>query len=178
MFHTVPPEADVWFPGIKAPYRDGYGIRPALLRGQSRGSVRLRSSNPDDRPRIYYNALSEPEDMRRFREGFKRAWEVGQSSAMDPFRAELIAPDTPPEDDREIDAYLRRTAVTILHPSGTCKMGMGPASVVSPELKVNGIGSLRVVDGSVMPELVSAHTNAAILMIAAKAADMIDSVAG
>lgn len=172
LFHTVPPEADVWFPGIKPAYRDGYGIRPALLRAQSRGAVRLRSTNPNDRPRIIYNALSEPDDLRRFREGFRRAWEVGQSAEMTPFRGELVAPDGPLRSDAEIDAYLKATAVTILHPTGTCRMGE-TSSVVTPELKVRGVNSLRVVDGSVMPELVSAHPNAAILMLAAKAADLI-----
>lgn len=173
LFHTVPPEADVWFPGIKPPYKDGYGIRPVLLRARSCGEVQLRSADPKERPRIFYNALSDPEDLRRFREGFKRAWEVGQSKEMVPFRGELITPATPLRNDAEIDSYLRGTAVTILHPSGTCKMGDDESSVVSPELKVKGLDSLRVVDGSVMPELVSGHTNAAILMIGAKAADLI-----
>jgi choline dehydrogenase-like flavoprotein len=73
----------------------------------------------------------------------------------------------------EIDDFIRRTAITAHHPCGTCAMGMGPDSVTDPELRVRGVEQLRVVDASVMPDLVSAHINACVLMIAEKASDII-----
>jgi 4-pyridoxate dehydrogenase len=75
--------------------------------------------------------------------------------------------------DDEIDAWLKRTAITAHHPCGTCAMGIGPDTVTDPELKVRGVEHLRVVDASVMPDLVSAHINACVLMIAEKASDVI-----
>ncbi len=75
--------------------------------------------------------------------------------------------------DAEIDAFIRRTAITAHHPCGTCPMGTGPDSVLDPELKVRGIEGLRVVDASAMPDIVSAHINACVLMLAEKASDMI-----
>ena len=75
--------------------------------------------------------------------------------------------------DAEIDAYIRSTAITAHHPAGTCAMGIGPDSVLDPELRVRGVERLRVVDASAMPDLVSAHINACVLMMAEKAADLI-----
>jgi choline dehydrogenase-like flavoprotein len=75
--------------------------------------------------------------------------------------------------DAEIDAFLKSTAITAHHPAGTCAMGIGPDAVLDPQMKVRGMEGLRVVDASAMPDMVSAHINACVLMMAEKASDMI-----
>ncbi|MCC2098715.1 MAG: GMC family oxidoreductase N-terminal domain-containing protein [Hyphomicrobiales bacterium] len=173
MFHTVPPATRLWFPGIVSPYKDGYGIRPTLLHPHSRGEILLRSSDPQDHPRILFNFFSDPRDLPKLREGFRRAREVGEAAAMAPYREKEVSPGPDCRSDDEIDAYIRRTALTAHHPASTCKMGSDDSCVVDPECRVHGIENLRVVDASIMPDLVSAHLNAATIMIADKASDII-----
>ncbi len=173
LFRGAPANADTWFPGIRPAYRDGYAIRAAILHPESRGEVKLRSTNPLDPIRIFYNFLSAPNDIVNLREGFKKAREVAYHSALDRFRGEQVTPGPEVKTDAEIDQWIRNTAVTVEHPVATCPMGTGPESVLDPQLRVRGIDRLRVVDGSAMPDLVSAHTNACILMIGEKASDII-----
>jgi 4-pyridoxate dehydrogenase len=180
MFHTVPPEARLWFPGLIPSYPDGYGIRPTLLHPKSLGRVRLRSSDPKDPIRIFFNALSEPEDLRVLREGFKRAREIGMQKPLDPFRCNETSPGLEVRSDPEIDAFIRRTGANAYHSVGTCRMGSDERSVCDPQLRVRGIERLRICDASAMPDLVSAHINACVLMMAEKASDLVrgNSVAG
>jgi len=154
-------------------YVDGYGIRPTLLHPDSRGEILLRSSDPREAPRIAYNFFSAPNDLPRLREGFKRAREVAYQAPMAPYRGRETSPGDAVKTDTEIDAFIRRTAITAHHPCGTCAMGTTPDTVTDPELRVRGVEHLRVVDASVMPDLVSAHINACVLMIAEKASDLI-----
>ncbi len=173
MFRGAPAHADLWFPLIRPAYADGYGIRPTLLHPDSRGEILLRSTDPRDPPRIIYNFFSASNDLPRLREGFKRARDVAYRKPMDPYRGAEIAPGENVKADAEIDAWIRQTAITAHHPCGTCAMGIGPDSVLDPELRVRGVERLRVVDAAVMPDLISAHINACVLMIAEKASDMI-----
>lgn len=173
MFRGAPPEAHLWFPGVKAPYRDGYGIRPCLLHPDSRGEVLLRSADPRDPVRIHPNFFSAPGDLPKLREGFKIAREVAKKKSLDPYRGEEIAPGPGVQTDAEIDAWIRKAAATANHPSATCAMGTGPGTVLDPQMRVRGAERLRVVDASAMPDLVSAHINACVLMMAEKASDMI-----
>lgn len=173
MFRGLPSHAHMWFPGIKPMYVDGYGIRPTLLHPESRGAVTLRSANPQDAIRIAYNFFTAPNDLPNLREGFKRGRELGNQDAMTPFRGRETSPGDAVKTDEEIEAYIRRSASTAHHPCGTCAMGKGPDSVVDPELRVKGLEGLRVVDASVMPDLVSAHINACVMMIAERASDLI-----
>jgi len=173
MFPGSPPNAHLWFPGVKAAWRDAFGIRPAILHPDSRGDVTLRSTNPHDHVRIRFNPFSAPNDLPTLREGVKRAREIAMQKAMDPFRGEELAPGPSANTDAEIDAYIRRTTITVHHPACTCPIGIGPSAVLDPELKVRGIERLRVVDASAMPDLVTAHINACVLMMAEKAADLI-----
>ena len=173
MFRGAPADTHLWFPGIRPAYVDGYGIRPTLLHPDSRGEILLRSSDPRDPPRIAYNFFSVPNDLPRLREGFKRAREVAYQAPMDAYRGRETSPGDAVKTDAEIDAFIRRTAITAHHPCGTCAMGTTPDTVTDPELRVRGVERLRVVDASVMPDLVSAHINACVLMIAEKASDMI-----
>ena len=173
MFHTVPPQTHLWLPMLRPAYADGYGIRPTLLHPRSRGTIRLRSSDPRDPIKIAYNFFSDPDDLPRLREGFRRAREVGEQKAMDPYREMELAPGSNLRSNDEIDAYIRRTAMTAHHPAGTCRMGSDANAVLDSEMRVRGLEGLRVVDASAMPDLVGAHINACVLMMAEKAADII-----
>jgi len=173
MFRAVSPNAHLWFPGIRAPLRDAFAIRPTLLHPKSRGTVRLRSADPMDPPRISYQFFSEPSDMDVLYEAYLRAMDLAQSRTLDPFRGELTSPGTLPTTRAQAEDWLRNTAITAHHPAGTCAMGLDEDAVLDPEFRVRGVERLRVVDGSAMPDLVSAHINACILMMAEKAADLL-----
>ena len=173
MFRGLPAGAHLWFPGIRKPYLDGYGIRPTLLHPDSRGEILLRSADPLAPMRIIYNFFTAPNDLPTLREGVKRARDVAYRSPMDAFRGEELAPGPQVKTDDEIDAWVRRVSITAHHPAGTCPMGIGPDAVLDPDMRVRGIEALRVVDASVMPDLVSAHINACVIMLAEKASDII-----
>ena len=173
MFRGAPAETYLWFPLIRPAYTDGYGIRPTLLHPDSRGEILLRSTDPRTPPRLVFNFFSAPNDLPRLREGVKRARDVAYQKPMAPFRGVETSPGDGVKTDAEIDAFIRRTAITAHHPCGTCAMGIGPDAVTDPELRVRGVEGLRVVDASVMPDLVSAHINACVLMMAEKASDHI-----
>jgi 4-pyridoxate dehydrogenase len=173
MFRGAPPDPRLWFPLVKPPYADGFAIRPTLLHPDSRGEVYLRSADPLDPPKIIGNFLSTPGDLPRLREGFRRARDVARQKPLEPFRGIETGPGSEARSDADVDAWIRSTAITAHHPAGTCQMGIGPDSVLDPELRVRGIERLRVVDASAMPDMVSAHINACVLMMAEKAADLI-----
>jgi 4-pyridoxate dehydrogenase len=92
MFRGAPAKANPWFPGVRAPYIDGYGIRAALLHPKSRGELLLRSNDPRDPIRIFYNFLSDRADLANLREGFKRARDTGNQRPLDPFRGDEVSP--------------------------------------------------------------------------------------
>jgi choline dehydrogenase-like flavoprotein len=173
MFRGVAADAHLWFPLVRPPYLDTFGIRPTLLHPDSRGEVLLRSSDPRDAVRIHYNFFSAPNDLPTLREGVRRGREVAYQQAMESFRGAETSPGPAVKTDAEIDAWIRKTAITAHHPAGSCVMGQWPDSVVDPQLRVHGVEQLRVVDASVMPDMVSAHINAAVLMIAERASDLI-----
>ena len=173
MFHTVPPQTRLWLPIVRPAYQDAYAIRPTLLHPVSRGQVRLRSADPRDPVSIMYNFFSAPEDLPLLREGFRKAREVGEQPAMEPYRDAEVSPGPKVKNDAEIDAFIRRTALTAHHPAGTCRMGSDFDAALDPRLRVRGMEGLRVVDASAMPDLVSAHINACVLMMAEKASDII-----
>ena len=177
MFRGAPAKVKPWFPGLRPAYADGYGIRSALLHPASRGELRLRSQDPRDPIRIFYNFLSAPSDLETLREGFKRARDTGNQPALAKFRGNELSPGPKVTTDVDIDAWIRKSAQTVSHPCATCPMGDGDSSVLDPELKVRGVERLRVVDASAMPDLISAHSNACVMMIAEKAADMISGKA-
>ena len=173
IFRGAPPHAHLWFPGIKPAYLDGYGIRPTLLHPRSRGSVTLSSSNPNDPIRLRFNILSQPQDMEVLIAGFRLAMKLSYQTEMDLFRGSQVAPDPTISSDEDVSEWIRQTAITAHHPACTCPMGTSPGAVVDPELRVIGTEALRVIDASVMPDIVSAHINACVLMIAEKGADLI-----
>jgi choline dehydrogenase-like flavoprotein len=173
MFRGAPPHAHLWLPPFKSAYTDGFGVRPTLLRPESRGEVRLRSTDPQAKPQIRFNLLTAAGDISRLSEGFRRARQVAGETALDPYRGAETSPGVKVQSDGEIDAWIRKTSVTAHHPAGTCAMGNRDDCVVDPQLRVRGMLKLRVVDASAMPGPVSAHINATVMMIAEKAADLI-----
>jgi 4-pyridoxate dehydrogenase len=172
MLRSAPTYAKPYFPGATA-FEDVWGIDPVILHPRSRGTVRLSSTDPRARVRIQYNYFSDPADIAKMRQGFRLARELGHQSAFDAFRGPETSPGANVTSDADIDAHLRATSATVSHPVSTCRMGSDQNAVVDPELRVRGIESLRVVDASVFPDLVSAHTNAAVIMIAERASDLL-----
>ena len=174
IFRAAPPGARPWFPGWRAAWRDGFGCRPVLLRPESRGAIRLRSADPFAPVRILQNFLATDNDLRTLRAGFRLTREIAAAAPLDRFRGREVSPGPDVRSDAEIDAHARAVGITAHHPCGTCRMGAdGDGAVVDGELRVHGIAGLRVVDASVMPDLVGGNINAAVIMIAEKAADII-----
>lgn len=175
MFRCAPAHPRPWFPWLRPAPRDGFGIRPALLHPQSRGAVTLRSTDPFDRVHIRFNLLTEARDVDVLVDGVERALALAHAAPLDRFRGEMLTAQADLASRAAIEAWIRRTAVTVHHPAGTCRMGASDDStaVVDPKLRVRGVDRLRVVDASVMPDMVSAHINACVLMIAERAASLV-----
>jgi choline dehydrogenase len=140
---------------------------------RSTGTVALRSANPADPPLIRPNYLGHPDDTAVLVEGIRLVRAIARQRAFDPLRGEELDPGQRATSDGDIGAHLRRTATTIFHAAGTCRMGRGPDAVVNPRLEVNGVRGLRVADASVMPVIVNANTNATCVMIGEKASHLI-----
>ncbi len=140
---------------------------------ETTGRIELRSPKTDDPPRIFHELLASENDLRKLTIGCKIVREIFSAPAFDSFRMRERLPGEHVESDKDWADYLRKTAFLGYHPVGTCKMGVDDMSVVSPELKVNGVDGLRVADASVMPTPISGNTNAAVIMIGERAADLI-----
>jgi len=164
-----------YFKPFKAPFTDGFACRIVMLHPESRGRVTLTSSDPFAAPKIHQNFLSTEADWQVLRTGIKLAREIAAQPAMAPYVAREIAPGSDKTTDADIDAHIRKTSITVHHPIGTCKMGLDgdPLAVVDQQLRVRGVDGLRVIDASVMPDLPTGNINAAVVMIAEKAADAI-----
>ncbi|WP_225308260.1 GMC oxidoreductase [Hypericibacter terrae] len=143
------------------------------MRPRSRGHVRLASADPFAPPRILFNHLSDEEDRTEVRDGIRLTREVVAQAAFDGFRGTEIAPGAAVDSDSDLDAFARRKAETSHHPSCTCRMGVDDLSVVDEGGRVHGLEGLRVVDASIMPNVVSSNINAPTIMMAEKIADRI-----
>ncbi len=175
IFNAAPMTAHPYLWPFRHAYADAYACRAVVLRPDSRGKVELVSTDPRRPLRIRQNFLATDRDRQTLRAGLRMAAEVCRQAPMAPFLARQIGPGGGTEADADLDAHIRNDSITVHHPLGTCKMGVAsdPQAVVDPELRVLGIDGLRVVDGSVMPDLVGGNINAPIIMIAEKAADLI-----
>lgn len=159
--------------GLTAPADHGYCFGPVVINPSSRGRVMLRSPLPDSKPRVLCNFLTTDEDRRSMLAGMRIALEIAAQPAL---RAVERAPFSVPDGDSDSDllAFARRAGQSVYHPTSTCAMG----SVVDSELRVYGFDALRVVDASVMPSVTRANTNATVIMIAERAADLIQIGSG
>jgi len=146
-----------------------------MLRPESRGRVLLASADPRMLALIHQDFLATDKDRGTLRDGVRLFREVARTSALAPFIARELMPGSDVDSNAALDAYTSKTAITVHHPLGTCRMGPAtdPTAVVDPELRVIGTDGLRVIDASVMPDLVGGNINAAVVMIAEKAADLI-----
>jgi 4-pyridoxate dehydrogenase len=173
LFTAAPLAAWPYFAPFKKPFADGFATRIVAVQPESRGHVALASADPMAAPLIHQNFLASDRDWASLRAGVRVARTLAAQSSMAPFVAAEFFPGPNCQSDDEIDEHIRRTSITVHHPAGTCRMGSDAGSVVDPELRVRGLDGLRVVDASVMPDLVCGNINAAVLMIAEKASDLI-----
>lgn len=165
--------AQVWFPGVRKKVPDMLTSFNVVLRPGSRGFVKLRSSDPMDRPRIQFNLLQDPNDLALMRHAVRWTREFVRQADLADHVGEAVFPASSVQSDSELDAFIRQMVVTAQHPTSTCRMGNDADAVVDPELRVRGVNGLRVADASVMPTLIGGHTNAPSIMIGEKAADLI-----
>src|SRR5680860_132569 len=159
--------------GIHEPARRAVTIAPTLVNVQSKGTLRLRSADPTWHPEIDPAYFEDQSDLDAMVQGFKVVGEMVRAAPFVKFVDEPWMPASlNPSDDQIIDT-IRKLSQTLYHPVGTCAMGSGGDAVVDPELRVNGVEGLRVVDASVMPRVPRGNTNAPTIMIGEKAADLI-----
>jgi choline dehydrogenase-like flavoprotein len=155
------------------PRGHGFSWHVSLLQPKSRGRLTLKSKRPEEAPLLTSNFLDHPDDLAGIVRGFKEVRRIVAAPAMDAHRGAEIDPGPRVATDDQIAAFIRANLGTTYHPAGTCKMGIDPMAVVDPELRVRGLTGLRVIDASIMPQVISGNTNAPTIMIAEKGADMI-----
>ena len=172
-FHIQPLSADD--PTIEMHKFDAFTTSVLQLRPHSTGEILLKSSNIEDHPAIHPNYLSDPVDQNTIVEGIRIARRICRHSPVsDMIESEYApGPNLPDENYEGLLDWARQTSTTIYHPTGTCKMGQDSLAVVDEKLRVRGINALRIVDCSIMPQIVSGNTNGPAIMIGEKAADMI-----
>ena len=159
------------------PLGHGFAISIVGLYPKSRGRVTLASNDPRAAPLVDPQLFSHPDDVTTLLRGLKLGRQVSRAAAFARYRAVEVQPGAVVENDAALVDYMRRAAATVHHPCGSCRMGPDALSVVNEKLQVHGIEGLRVADASVFPQLVGGNTNAAVVMIAEKAADMIRGIA-
>jgi choline dehydrogenase len=163
----------MWAPPGYPNSSSGFTGVAILTHPQNIGNVSLRTRDPKDTPMIRQNFLQSQSDVQKLVEGIQIIRKLFHSSAFDEFRGREVAPGADVQSDAALEAYIRETCDSASHYAGTCKMGTEPMAVVDPELRVYGVEGLRVVDASIMPTIITGHTNAPTIAIGEKAADLI-----
>jgi choline dehydrogenase len=172
MFHFLP--IAIRYDGSAPEGDHGYQVHIGPMYSDSRGSVKIKSLDPNVHPQLRFNYLSTDQDRREWVEAVRVARHILNQSSFDQFSGGEISPGPEVSSDQQILEWVSRDAETALHPSCTCKMGIDDMSVVDPtSLKVHGVEGLRVVDASVMPYVTNANIFAPVMMVAEKAADLI-----
>jgi choline dehydrogenase len=170
-FHLIP------FTTVGHPYVldrfSAFTLSVCQLRPRSRGMLRLVSASPYERPSIQMNYLEESEDRRTMIDAVGVARRLAATSPLADLIDDEFVPGTSRKSPEDVLAFVRETATSVHHACGTCKMGTDQLAVVDGHLRVNGVTGLRIVDASIMPTLVSGNTNASVIMIAEKAADLL-----
>jgi choline dehydrogenase len=151
----------------------GFQAHVGPMRPTSRGHVRVRSAKPTDAPEIVFNYMGTEQDRKEMRAAIRLTREVFAQKAFDRFRGKELSPGPGVQTDSEIDAHIAASAETAYHPSCSCRMGTDDMAVVDGAARVHGVQSLRVVDASIMPQVVSGNLNVPTIMMAEKLADVI-----
>ncbi len=164
--------AEAGVPGVPRG-SSGITLNSYTVRPKARGTVRLRSANPADPPLIDPNFLGHPDDLRISVEGVRISREIFAQKSLRKHIRRLRFPDASVRSRQDLEGYARQYGRTSYHPTCTCKMGTDDLAVVDPACRVRGLEGLRICDSSIMPSLIGSNTNAATIMIAEKASDMI-----
>jgi choline dehydrogenase len=173
VFSTVANDASLWLRGLTRAPVHSYTSRVGTLYPRSRGWLKLRSADPTDTPRIFFNLFGEREDVADMIRALRIARELYHTEPHAGLIGEEMTPGADAKTDAELEQKIRELGHNRQHPLGTCKMGVGDDAVVDDQLRVRGIERLRVVDASVMPDEPGGNTNIPTMMIAEKASDMI-----
>jgi len=160
-------------PTFPLPIGHGYAISPVSLYPKSRGTITLASSDPHVAPAIDPALLSVEEDIQPLVRAIRLARRILAAPDYAHYHGVEMAPGAAVQSDAEIAQFIRASAYTVHHQVGTCRMGEHPEAVVDSQLRLRGVDGLRVVDASVMPRIIGGNTNAVVVMIAEKAADLI-----
>lgn len=173
-YHFLP--LAVRYDGRSASDSHSFQAHVGSLRSPSRGRVKLTSRDPSAHPSILFNYMSHDQDWREFRAAMRITREIMHQPALDPYRGRAISPSEDLVTDEQLDDYVRENSETAYHPSCTCAMGEHKDAVVNGEGLVHGIESLRVVDASIMPNIISGNLNATTIMMAEKIVDKMRGV--
>jgi len=170
-FHFAP--AFFYRHGLTGEKRTAFTLGACLVQPESRGTLRLRSNDPFAQPLVDPNYLAAERDRRALLAGVKLGRAIVSQAAFSPYRGNEFLPGEAAQTDEQLMQCIREYCETLYHPAGSCKMGVGPESVVDPRLRVHGLQGLRVADASIMPKIVGGNTNAAAILIGERAADFI-----
>ncbi|MDR8013151.1 choline dehydrogenase [Ectopseudomonas guguanensis] len=170
-FHFLP--VAINYNGSNAVNEHGFQAHVGSMRSPSRGRIQLKSKDPRQHPSILFNYMSHEQDWQEFRDAIRITREIMAQPALDPYRGREISPGIDCQSDAELDAFIREHAETAFHPSCSCKMGEDDMAVVDGQGRVHGLQGLRVVDASIMPEIITGNLNATTIMMAEKIADRI-----
>ena len=170
-FHFLP--VAINYNGSNAVNEHGFQAHVGSMRSPSRGRIQLKSKDPRQHPSILFNYMSHEQDWQEFRDAIRITREIMAQPALDPYRGREISPGIDCQSDAELDAFIREHAETAFHPSCSCKMGEDDMAVVDGQGRVHGVQGLRVVDASIMPEIITGNLNATTIMMAEKIADRI-----
>ena len=165
----------VRYDGQVAAAGHGFQAHVGPMRSSSRGEITLKSSDPKQDPRIFFNYMSHLEDWVDFRQGIRLVREIFRQDALKPYFKHEIQPGDAAQSDESLDDFIREHAESAYHPCGTCKMGSrdDPMAVVDPETRVIGVENLRVADSSIFPRITNGNLNAPSIMVGEKASDHI-----
>ena len=172
-YHFTP--SAISYDGNKLSRQHGYQVYVGPMRSKSRGWVRIKSTDPSEKPTILFNYMSHEDDWKQMRACIRLTREIFAQPAFDSFRGDETAPGQHLQSDDELDEFIRSTAETAYHPCGTCKMGQRDDSmaVIDPEGRVYGLDGLRIIDSSIMSQIVTGNLNASTIMLAEKLSDVV-----
>ncbi|PVZ16388.1 choline dehydrogenase [Pseudomonas sp. URIL14HWK12:I9] len=170
-YHFLP--VAINYNGSNGVREHGFQAHVGSMRSPSRGRVQIKSTDPHEHPSILFNYMSSEQDWQEFRDAIRITREIIAQPALDAFRGREISPGPEVSTDEQLDAFVREHAETAFHPSCSCKMGTDPMAVVDGQGRVHGLQGLRVVDASIMPEIITGNLNATTIMLAEKIADRI-----